>query len=263
MRTDPASREPRSGVAAVDRALAILTALQAATEPLPLAGLARATGLYKSTILRLVGSLETAGYVMKLRDGRYGLGASAFRLGLAYERQNSFRQYVIPILHDLVDKGTESASFHVIHGPTTRLCLFRVNSRHSTLDRVEAGNIFLLERGAAGRVLLAYSMRSGAQHEALRQAGYAISRGERDPNCAGLAAPVFGPVGEISGALSLSGPGERFTDAAVGRMRKLLLKAAVQLTQLLGGISPTESGSGHSANVVRPLGRRTAESKAG
>lgn len=250
-----ASDESRSGVAAVDRALTVLTALQGGTEPLTLAELARVTGLYKSTILRLIGSLESAGYVMRLRDGRYGLGASAFRLGLAYERQNSFRQHVVPVLQDLVDQGTESASFHVIHGPSTRLCLFRVNSRHSTLDRVEAGSVFPLERGAAGRVLLAYSGRAGVQHETSRRSGYAISRGERDPNCAGLAAPVFGPIGEIAGALSLSGPEERFTDTAVARMRKLLQKAAAQLTQSLGGVPPGQPGSStHSTSAVHPMG---------
>ena len=256
--------ESRSGVAAVDRALAILTALQVGTEPLTLAELARVTGLYKSTILRLIGSLESASYVMRLRDGRYGLGASAFRLGHAYERQNSFHRHVLPVLHDLVDQGTESASFHVINGPSTRLCLFRVNSRHSTLDRVEAGSVFPLERGAAGRVLLAYSGRTGVQHEPLRRAGYAISRGERDPNCAGLAAPVFGPISEIAGALSLSGPEERFTDTAVAKMRKLLLKAAAQLTKALGGAAPSQSNSSaQSTNALPSMVRRSTERRAG
>ena len=233
--------ETHNGVAAVDRALAILAALGTATEPSTLAKLARATGLYKSTILRLIGSLESAGYVVRLRDGCYSLGASAFRLGLAYERQNSLRQHALPVMEKLVANGTESASLHVIHGPSTRLCLFRVNSRHSTLDRVEAGDVLPLERGAAGRVLLAYSRGDGPQHKALRRTGYALSKGERDPNCAGLAAPIFGPTGEIAAALSLSGPGERFTADAVARMRKLLVKAAQQLTQSLGGGLPSQT----------------------
>jgi DNA-binding IclR family transcriptional regulator len=229
------------GVAAVERALAILAALASATEPSTLAQLARTTGLYKSTILRLIVSLEIAGYVLRLRDGRYGVGASAFQLGLAYERQNSLREQVLPILSDLVDNGTESASFHVLHGPGTRLCLFRVNSRHATLDRVDAGNIFPLDRGAAGRVLLAYSGKVGPRHDALRRAGHAHSKGERDPECAALAAPVFGATGDIAGAISLSGPGERFTPDTVARMRKLLLKAAARLTRSLGVCAPTAS----------------------
>lgn len=222
------------GVAAVDRAFAILRALADEPEPSTLAELALRTGFYKSTILRLVASIEAAGYVTRLRDGRYGLGPSAFRLGLAYEDQNPLRLHVVPVLSDLVERGTESASFHVPHGPGARLCLFRVNSHHSTLDRVDAGDILPLDRGAAGRVLIAYSPEGRLEQEPLRRAGYALSRGERDPSCAGLAAPVFGPGGDLSGALSLSGPGERFTDKAVASMRMLLLEAAEALSRSLG-----------------------------
>jgi DNA-binding IclR family transcriptional regulator len=230
--------ESHDGVAAVDRAFAVLAAIAAEAEPSTLAELSRVTGFYKSTILRLVASLENVGYVVRLHDGRYGLGASAFRLGLAYERQNLLRQHVLPILNDLVGRGTESASFHVLHGKDTRLCLFRINSHHATLDRVEAGNVLPLERGAAGRVLLAFSREGGTEQAALRREGYVLSRGERDPSCAGIAAPVFGPAGQLAGALSLSGPGERFTKSAVATMRALLLTAAAALTHALGGEAP-------------------------
>jgi DNA-binding IclR family transcriptional regulator len=240
----PASNETQEGVAAVNRALSILAALAAGSEPLTLAEIAQATGLYKSTILRLMASLEGAGYTSRFRDGRYGLAASAFRLGLAYELQNPLRQHILPILNDLVSQGTESSSFHVLHSPTTRLCLFRVNSAHSTLDRVEAGGVLPLHRGAAGRVLLAYSGDSNPAHEQLRRDGYALSRGERDPACCGLAAPVFGPTGETVGSISLSGPSQRFTTSTIARMRNLLLKACESATRSLGGQIPARQNQG-------------------
>jgi DNA-binding IclR family transcriptional regulator len=207
-----------------------------------LAQIAQATGFYKSTILRLMVSLESAGYTTRFRDGRYGLAASAFRLGLAYERQNPMRQHILPILDDLVNRGTESSSFHVFRSPTTRLCLFRVNSEHSTLDRVEAGSVLPLHRGAAGRVLLAYSGGPNPVHEQLRQDGYAFSRGERDPACCGLAAPVFGPTEELAGSISLSGPAQRFTPSTISRMRNLLLKACANATRSLSGKAAASRG---------------------
>ncbi len=226
----------QEGVAAVDRAFQILGALAQRPEPSSLADLARDTGFYKSTILRLCASLEGAGYLTRLQDGHYVLGGSALRLGLAYERQSPLRQHVMPVLQDLVAKGTESASFHIRHGKAERLCLFRVNSNHSTLDRVEAGAVLPLDKGAAGRIIRSYGTPKGDL------APVALSRGERDPSCAGLAAPVFGPTG-LLGALSLSGPDERFTDEAVARMQELLLKATAQLSVALGGLrSSTRSG---------------------
>lgn len=228
-----------TGVAAVDRALSLVAALEVYPEPQTLADLSHETGLYKSTILRLLTSLQGAGYVVRLRDGRYSLGPMAFRLGLAYERANPLREHILPILKDLVRQGTESASFHVRQDADARLCLFRVDSRHPTLDRVQAGSVLPLRQGAAGRVLLAFDGEPGPAFDEARRAIVVVSMGERDPSCAGIACPVFGPQDQVKGALSLSGPKERFTKATIASMRDLLVAAAKTVTRSLGGTYPT------------------------
>ncbi|NRF50356.1 IclR family transcriptional regulator, partial [Pseudomonas stutzeri] len=68
-----------------------------------------------------------------------------------------------------------------------------------------------------------------------------ISRGDRDPNCAAVACPVFGPDGEMCGAISLSGPKERFTPAAIKKMSRLASEAAASATQALGGRWPAKA----------------------
>lgn len=237
------------GVAAVERALNIAQALAEAGAPQTLAQLARRTGFYKSTLLRLLVSLERFGYAVRLRDGRYALGGTAFRLGAAYERSQPLRVHVEPVLRELVAQGTESPSFHIPHDDENRLCLFRQDSSHSTLDRIHSGDLLPLHRGAAGRVLLAFAGSQGAEYEAIRRDLLAISYGERDPVCAGLACPVFGPGDQAVGALSLSGPRERFTDDNVERMTRLLLAAAARITDDLGG----------DADGLRARGRAPAD----
>ena len=229
-----AATDKTEGAAAVDRALLIVAAIAQEPAPQTLAEIARSTGYYKSTILRLIASLVAAGYVER-RDDRYGLGLMAFRLGLAYERANSLRSIVLPVLKNLVAQGTESASFHVRQSAESRLCLFRVDSGHATRDTVHAGQVLPLRRGAAGRVLLAFGGEPEPAFEAIRSAGFALSLGERDPICAGLACPVLGPEEQARGALSVSGPRERFTEAAVALMLPLLLAAAREVTRPLGG----------------------------
>ena len=54
---------PQGGVAAVNRALSILVAFDGQAAPLSLSELSRGTGLYKSTILRLLESLLSFGDV--------------------------------------------------------------------------------------------------------------------------------------------------------------------------------------------------------
>ncbi len=243
--TTPDSAETAAGqsdgVAAVDRALAIALALAQAASPLTLSDLSRATGMYKSTLLRLLASLERANLVTKRADRRYTLGSLAFLFGRAFETTHGLREAIAPILAWLVEHGTESPSFHVRHGTDSRLCLFRLDSGHSTLDRVRAGDILPIGRGAAGKVLTAYT---DGQAQGSGVPLVFTSFGERDPLCGAIASPVFGPGGMLLGALSLSGPLERFSVLAVERMSALLLQAAQRATQALGGAWP-DAGPEH------------------
>lgn len=237
-KADLPAREGGEGVAAVERALSIVSALEHADKPMTLAELAVRTGFYKSTILRLLASLIPTGYVTRLPDGTYDLGSTAFRLGLAFTRKNALGHHVVPALQELVDRGTESASFHVRQDKDNRVCLYRVNSRHATLDRVEAGHSYALLRGAAGHIILAYDGAIGDRYDAIRANGNDVSLGERDPSCAAVAAPVFGPRGMLVGVISLSGPRERFGEAEITQMKATLGPIAQKLTQNLGGEWP-------------------------
>jgi DNA-binding IclR family transcriptional regulator len=224
--------EDRQGVAAVDRALSIVAGLEAAARPLTLAELARATGLYKSTLLRLLASLERSGLVMHRLDQRYSLGHFAFRLGKAFESAFRLEESVLPTLQWLVEHGTESASFHVRRDEDSRQCLLRVDSRHSVLDRLRAGDIFPVRKGAAGKILRAFAAgQSSAGPVPLVQTSF----GERDPALAAVAVPVFAAGGELVGAISLSGPKDRFSRPALEKMAKLLLVAAERTTVAMGG----------------------------
>jgi DNA-binding IclR family transcriptional regulator len=231
------------GVAAVDRALKIVAALQEAARPLGLADLARATGLYKSTILRLLVTLEHNALVIRRSDSQYALGQFAFRLGQAFEATHHLKECVLPVLQWLVDQGTESSSFHTWHDDESRLCMFRIDSHHATLDRVRAGDFLPMRRGAAGKVLriFRHGLPQGREAPPLVQ----VSHGERDPSCAAIACPVFGPDNVLAGALSLSGPLERFSAPALKKMSKPLVAASERATEALGGAWPAQGVKRH------------------
>jgi DNA-binding IclR family transcriptional regulator len=239
------------GVAAVERALAIVEAVERAEQPLTLTAISETTGLYKSAVLRMMVTLERRGLVVRRQDQRYVLGPLAFRLGRAYERTNHLEEQLAPLMQALVERGTESPSFHVQQDDETRLCLLRYDSHHSTLDRVRAGDLLPLKRGAAGKVLLRFA-NGAAEVNATELAEYSF--GERDPLCGAVAGPVFGPGGELVGALSLSGPLDRFTESAVKKMVKPLLEACETATHSLGGAWPGER-SARRAGAHRPTTR--------
>nr|WP_254437465.1 IclR family transcriptional regulator C-terminal domain-containing protein [Ruegeria arenilitoris] len=67
-----------------------------------------------------------------------------------------------------------------------------------------------LDRGASGRVLLAFSDGVGEPHSDVKEKGYAVSRGERDPEVAAVSVPLIAKSGRLVGALSVSGLITRF-----------------------------------------------------
>ena len=224
------------GVAAVNRALTVVVALESAGEAISLAELSRRTGLYKSTLLRLIDSLEHFALVVAKPDKKYCLGPLAFRLGRAFEATDYLRGSVMPALERLVAQGTESASFHVRHDPKHRLCLFRVDSTHSTLDRVKAGDLLPIDKGAAGKAIRMFERQS--PEDRVDTDMVVESFGERNPIIAGMSAPVFGGGDHFYGVITLSGPIERFTDANTRKMKRLLTAACREVTASLGGKWP-------------------------
>ena len=228
-------KSEESGVAAVDRSLEILKAVARFGGPISLAEIARETGFYKSTILRLLISLERAALVLRKANGKYALGPYAKELGRAYENQYHLSEIILPVLEGLVAQNTESASFHVFCNPQERMCILRVDSAHPTLDRIKAGDLLPLDRGAAGKLLTAYLV----DHLSVKDVGViATSMGERDPVCAAVASPVFDLDGDVLGVISLSGPKDRFTPAAIKKMSKLVQAASAQVTATIGGQWP-------------------------
>jgi DNA-binding IclR family transcriptional regulator len=226
--------EASDGVAALDRAIAILGAFTAADRSLALAEIAARTGLYKSTILRLAGSLLRAQLLDRLDDGRYRIGPAAFRLGALYQRSVVAADILLPVMRDLADGSWESVAFYVRAG-NLRTCLYRVESKHPIRYTVREGDVLPLGVGSGGRVLSAFSGEAGEPSETIRKTFYFIALGDRDPETAGISAPVFGPGGALLGALTLAGPRSRVDRAFLDRMTRPLLEAAARATRGFGG----------------------------
>ena len=197
------------GVAAVDRALSLLRAFREGDRSLSLPEISERTGLVKSTALRLLASLTHFGFVQRLEDGRYTLGPEVARLQSIYTRSFALEEIVVPELRRLVAATQESAVYHVRQGDL-RLVLYRVDSPQPIRDHVFPGDVMPLDRGAGGRVLMAFSGAEGSLYDRIRREGAVAVVGDRSPELAGIAAPVFKAGGEIAGAVTLTMPTNRF-----------------------------------------------------
>lgn len=232
--TDSSTRSSSEGVAAVDRAFAILGAFDADHPVLTLAELARRTGLYKSTILRLISSIEKAGFIRRLADGQFTIGHEPSRLANLYQTSFRLRDILYPLLQELSDETGETSSFYVEEGES-RVVLFRVEPKRTIKVSIHEGDRFPLTVGASGKVLRVFGREAASDLPEVAEQYWASSSGERDPEIAAVSVPVFGPGQLLQGALTLSGPVDRFRGTSVERGCQLLLRAAVLATAALGG----------------------------
>lgn len=229
------------GAAAVDRALSLLAAFKAGDNSLSLAELADRTRLYKSTVLRLLASLEHGRLIQRQDDGRYGLGSEVARLHSLYAASFSLDPVVLPVLRELVTATGESAAYHVRQGEGAdwkRLCLYRVDSPNILRDHVKAGDILPSDRGAGARILIAYDVENISQngkkdknlYAKIRAQGYCALVGDRSAELAGISAPVFKADGSLAAALTLTMPAHRYDE----RFVKAVLLAARSLSGQVG-----------------------------
>lgn len=248
---EKSARPAASGVDVLDRAFAILFAFRPDDAPLTLAELAGRTGLYKSTLLRLAAALIHHRFLFRLEDGRFRLGSAPLTLGSIYQSAMNLGDALLPLMRDLNQEIGEAISFHVREGDH-RVCLLRINSRFAIRPDVRPGAVQSLEKGAGGRVLLAFSGQPGSPYDGIRQSFVYISCGERDPETAGISAPVFGAGQSLLGALGIVGPINRLGLAEMEGLRPRLLLAAARATELLGGDSRPLLAAAGMASAVSP-----------
>ncbi len=217
------------GVRAVDRALALLLAFQEEDGALPLVEIARRTGLHLTTALRLLGTLESQGFVSRLPGGGYVLGATLLLLGERFRRSLRLEDHVMPALERLRTESRESATFFVREGAQRR-CVFRLDSPQIVRDHARVGEVQPLGVGAHGRALIALDPPASE-----RPRLPIVSRGERLSEIAAIAAPVLSASGAVAGSIGISMPLYRFDAAAEALCVLLVLREAMAMTRALGG----------------------------
>ncbi|SFB32294.1 transcriptional regulator, IclR family [Rhizobium sp. NFR07] len=223
-----------AGVAAVERAASLLEAFTDRDFTLSLGELARRVELDKSTVLRIARSLAKFGLLVRNDDASWRLGPKLMKLGNIYQSTFRASDIIEPLLADLVEKTGESAAVYVREGDE-RVCLFRHDSHQAIRHSARVGSTYPLDRGAPGRVILAFVGRAGAIYDDIRKAGFFTTSGERDPQVASLAVPIFRDGAALFGSLALTGPPARFSDEAIKKNLEILQMAARKLSVAMGG----------------------------
>ena len=222
-----------SGVGVLDKAVAILSTLEAG--PHSLAELVAATGIARPTAHRLAVALEFHRLVARDLTGRFVLGPRSGEFAAA-AGEDRLLAAAGPALSALRDATGESAQLYRRQGDL-RICVAVAERLSGLRDSVPVGAALTMQAGSAAQILLAWedsekihrgltnARFTAAQLSADRRRGWAQSVGEREAGVASVSAPVRAPNGKVIAAVSISGPIER-----LGRQPGRIHAAAVVAT---------------------------------
>ena len=222
-------------IRAVDRALDILLCFTIQTPQLTMTQIAEQVGMNKSTVHRLLGTLERRRFVQRNpTTGSYQLGIRLLQMAYLTLEHNDIRRYAGPYLRRLCEQHRETITFStlddadvvfldVIESPQ------RVKLAASTGQRMPAFST------AAGKAILAHLpnemvmriLERGmpqftqstilsketllANLELIRQQGFSISMQEYEDGINAVAAPVLNAEGFPIAAITVAGPAYRLT----------------------------------------------------
>ena len=255
---------PGIQIKVLDKAVQVIELLAKSNRGIRLKDVIEASGLNKTTALRILRALESHNLAARDGAGTFVLGSRVLWWENCYRRNFELLAVVRPTLERLRDLTSETVTFSILLHQRT-VVIDQVVSPNVTSTRFELGSTAPLNAGASGRVILAH-LDSEKQKEFFRQArlgrltertitgrmqldrevkrcrrtGFAISRGERFSNTCSIAAPVFGPIREVLGVISVIGPSDRLTPNVCRSIAPILLKETRLLTEQ---ISRANAGS--------------------
>jgi IclR family acetate operon transcriptional repressor len=234
----------------------LLDVLAASDSGLGVNELARRIGVNASTASRLLATLQESGLVDRSDGGPYRLGLKLVTLSDRVLAQLDVRQLARPLLVRLVADTGETATVS-LPGEGEAVTVDFVPSAASVVSMARVGRPSVPHATAVGKVMLAFGSPGGGPADGtltaftdrtivdpdalarelggIRERGWAEAVGEREPDLAALAAPVFGRGGRLVAILGVQGPASRLPVAARRGLREPLLAAAAELGQALGG----------------------------
>lgn len=226
--------EPVTAIAAtastrtVERALDLLAQV-CAHPPISLTECARRADLPASTALRLLRTMETAGFVARDAGGAFRPGVRVLQLGAAALGRQSLVELAQPSLARIVEQTGES-TYLVIRGPRdTALYLAMAEGTHAVRHTSWVGRAIELADLAVGAALAGD----------VPQAGYVAQRDRIEPDVTAIASPVRRPGG-IAAAINLLGPTYRIDEQTTHAYGQIVAREAAAVSALLGADSSDE-----------------------
>jgi IclR family pca regulon transcriptional regulator len=239
-------------VQSVERAIGLLLALDASSPSLDAATLAARTGLSRSTVYRLLATLEQTGMVCK-RGTRFELGQNVLRLAGGYRAANHISIHAKSVLDELARQVGTGVTLAVLDGDVTvTVETGNAPNGHYVLHPHELGRRIPAVATSVGRMLLAFQEAEGDTEstrapiddhnlhgsEQIRRQGFALTSGLLEAGVRTIAVPVYDRGGTVVAGLGILADATRTSAEQLAGEHLLKLRAAADRLGELANLRP-------------------------
>jgi DNA-binding IclR family transcriptional regulator len=252
-------RESRYTIEAVIKTLQVLFAFRTPPHRFTSAEIESNVRMSKNQVFRSLKSLEDFGLLRMEPSGHYRVTPLIFQLTAAADLDTPLEEIALPVMEHLQAATDETVNLcSLIDGQA--VIVARKDSKHAVRLSTKLGQRTSLHAGASPKAMLAflpveeqervlsmlpvlprYTQRTISNSDELRlelqrirNCGYSISDEDVEEGARGVGAPIFGPRGEVVGAISVGGPVSRVSYDKIEYFAEQVVKAARKISRMLG-----------------------------
>lgn len=248
---------PQTTTRTVDRALDILLCFSENEPNLTLTQISERVGMHKSTVYRLLATLENKRFVQRLDNGSYQLGLGLVELGFSVLKQNDIHRQALPYMQRLAAEYRENIDLGILDDDHI-LYLQVIESPQRVKIASAPGQRLPAFCTATGKALLAFlpdkqvqtilksDQRKYAsctptliseirkQLQLVRERGFAISEQEFEEGINAVAAPILDANQFPIAAMAIVGPAFRLSSERLLELGRPLRETTDALARDMG-----------------------------
>lgn len=216
-------------LACLNKAVSILNILSMEPNSYNVTELSNISGLNRTTIYRILSTLEESKMVIKNEITKeYKIGPAIYHMGCTYLNNFNCDDQIPRILNEISKQTEESVGYAIREGDTV-LSLYEIEINQPLKMNYKPGLYYPMNRGCYGKCLMAYydnekvkellhsqkfekitdntlttSEEILEEYKTIREQGYVISKYEVSPYALGVGIPVFNAKGIVKACVAVS-----------------------------------------------------------
>lgn len=243
------------------RAIELLNLYNKDMTELGITDLSRLMNLHKSSVHRIVKTLEYMGWlVQNPATNKYKLGMKVMDVGSTVLKTYDYRDIINQGIRELMLQAHETIVLSA-YTDLWGICVDVIEGENYITYTSKLGHKTPVYSGATGKTLLAWQSEEEVNRvianglrrytpntitdehalrrelQGIRARGYAVSFAETDPGVGAIGAPIFNGRGQLLYGISIVGPVERLKEKGVENLAAMLLQKCKDIMDKIAKIS--------------------------